>query len=133
MATTGATSASVQLKGSRYLFSTQADYRGIAECLLGLALTLSSVGRPSVAARLFGAAEALLLAIGSTPWPTNIGAVQAGAGLRPRAQLGDTGFTEAGQLTDDGPEPREQVSAWWSRRSSMPAPSMTRATPASLP
>jgi len=75
------------------LFSAQADYRGMAECLLGLALTLDSVGRPSDAARLFGAAEVLLASAGAAPWPINVEPVQR-ARAHTRMLLGDARFAE---------------------------------------
>ena len=75
------------------MFSAQADHRGVAECLLGLALTLSSVGRPSDAARLFGAAEVLLASAGAEPWPTNVEPVRR-ARANTRTLLGDMRFAE---------------------------------------
>jgi len=85
--------AARQFDGALDLFSAQADYRGIAECLLGLAVTLSSVGRPSDAARLFGAAEVLLASAGAEQWPTNVEPVRR-ARANTRTLLGDTRFAE---------------------------------------
>ena len=82
-----------QFREALDLFNAQADYRGMAECLLGLALTLADAGRPSDAARLFGAAEALLASAGAEPWPTNVEPVQR-ARAHTRTLLGDTRFAE---------------------------------------
>ena len=58
------------------IFVVQGDQRGIAECLVGVAMATLGLGHPRHAARMFGAGEALLESIGSSPWPTNVGAVQ---------------------------------------------------------
>ena len=57
-------------------FANQGDYRGIAECLLGLAACLLAQDRVEEAARLFGAAHGLLTSLGMHVWPTNTGELE---------------------------------------------------------
>jgi predicted ATPase/Tfp pilus assembly protein PilF len=52
-------------------FHEQADRRGVAECLIGIAAVYGDQGDWQRAARLFGAAEALLTREGTTIWPSN--------------------------------------------------------------
>ena len=52
-------------------FRAQADSRGVAECLGGLAMAYAVIDRMELSATLFGAAEALLLASGAKMWPQN--------------------------------------------------------------
>lgn len=47
------------------------DRRGVAECLMGIGCVRAAARRPTEAARLFGAGEAALEALGSTVWPSN--------------------------------------------------------------
>jgi DNA-binding CsgD family transcriptional regulator len=47
------------------------DRRGLAECVLGLAAAAARLNRGELAARLFGAAEATLAALGTTMTPSN--------------------------------------------------------------
>jgi predicted ATPase/class 3 adenylate cyclase len=54
------------------LFRDLGDRRAIAECLVGAAGTLGAAGEPLCAARLIGAAEALLEAIGAAISPSNV-------------------------------------------------------------
>lgn len=53
------------------MFRDQADRRGAAEALAGLAGALAALKHPARAALLFGAAEALLRASGADMWPAN--------------------------------------------------------------
>jgi tetratricopeptide (TPR) repeat protein len=76
------------------IFANQGDHRGMAECLVGMAVAMPGLQRPLDAARLFGAGEALLASIGSGQWPTNVGETrQAHAALR--AQLSADAYASA--------------------------------------
>jgi non-specific serine/threonine protein kinase len=52
-------------------FRRVGDPRGVAECVIGLGCVRAAERRPAEAARLFGAGEAALAALGSTVWPSN--------------------------------------------------------------
>ena len=52
-------------------FHRVGDPRGVAECLIGLGCVRAAERRPTAAARLFGAGEAELAAMGSGVWPSN--------------------------------------------------------------
>ena len=47
------------------------DQRGMVECLIGLAGVLAAAGEAETAARLFGASDAALEALGAAIWPSN--------------------------------------------------------------
>lgn len=53
------------------LFRNRGDRRGIADCIIGLACVLVSMGQRARAAQLFGLAEALRELAGATIWPAN--------------------------------------------------------------
>ncbi|HEV7127416.1 MAG TPA: LuxR C-terminal-related transcriptional regulator [Ktedonobacterales bacterium] len=76
------------------LFRGQGDQRGMAECLAGLAGTLGALKQPDRAARLFGAAEAQLEALGTETSPVNAAEVARGL-ARVRDQLDGTAFAVA--------------------------------------
>jgi tetratricopeptide (TPR) repeat protein len=57
-------------------FRRLGDQRGIAESVVGLGAAAASEGRADTAARLFGAAEATLEALGAQLWPSNRGAYE---------------------------------------------------------
>jgi predicted ATPase/transcriptional regulator with XRE-family HTH domain len=52
-------------------FRRRNDRRGMTECLIGLACVSAISGQSATAARLFGAGDAALKAIGSQIWPSN--------------------------------------------------------------
>ncbi|MBV9174107.1 MAG: hypothetical protein JOZ81_28935 [Chloroflexi bacterium] len=52
-------------------FRRVGDQRGVAECLIGLGCVRAAERRPAEAARLLGAGEAALEALGSAMWPSN--------------------------------------------------------------
>jgi DNA-binding CsgD family transcriptional regulator len=52
-------------------FRRVGDQRGIADCLIGLGCVRAAERRPAEAARLFGAGDATLEAVGSVVWPSN--------------------------------------------------------------
>ena len=52
-------------------FRRVGDQRGVAECLIGLGCVRAAERRPAEAARLLGAGEAALDALGSAVWPSN--------------------------------------------------------------
>ena len=52
-------------------FRRLGEGRGTAECLIGLGAVAAAEGRASDAARLFGAGEAALEALGTELWPSN--------------------------------------------------------------
>ena len=76
------------------LFRNQGDQRGMAECLVGLAGALGALKQPERAARLFGAADALLTALDAAVWPANV-ADYARFLARVREQLGEQSFAAA--------------------------------------
>jgi len=53
-------------------FRRAGDRRGAAECVIGLGCVFAAGGSGEIAARFFGAGDALLRAIGSRLWPSNI-------------------------------------------------------------
>jgi non-specific serine/threonine protein kinase len=53
------------------LFRRVGDWRGVAECVIGLGCVLAAEGRAEAAVRLFGAGEAALEGLGSQLWPSN--------------------------------------------------------------
>ncbi len=59
------------LRESLILFRNQGDQRGIADCLEGLAGALAAMKQPEQAAQLFGAADVLREATGTSGWPAN--------------------------------------------------------------
>ena len=52
-------------------FRRLGEARGMAECLMGFAALAAAEGRAAEAARLFGAGEAALAALGTQLWPSN--------------------------------------------------------------
>jgi non-specific serine/threonine protein kinase len=52
-------------------FRRAGDQRGITDCVIGLGCVRSAERRPVEAARLFGAADGALEALGATVWPSN--------------------------------------------------------------
>jgi DNA-binding CsgD family transcriptional regulator/Tfp pilus assembly protein PilF len=70
------------------IFENQGDHRGIAECLAGIGAAILGLGQPEHAVRLFGASDALLASIGTTPWPSNLTDVRDAHTLA-RAQLAE--------------------------------------------
>jgi predicted ATPase/DNA-binding CsgD family transcriptional regulator len=53
------------------VFRRVGDPRGVADCLIGLGCVRAAERRPAEAARLFGAGDAALEAVGSKVWPSN--------------------------------------------------------------
>lgn len=53
-------------------FRRLGEARGMAECLIGFGAVAAAGGRASTAARLFGAGEAALDALGAQLWPSNL-------------------------------------------------------------
>jgi non-specific serine/threonine protein kinase len=53
-------------------FRQVGDQRGIAECVIGLGCVRAAMRHPTQAARLFGAGEAALSALGTSVWPSNL-------------------------------------------------------------
>jgi predicted ATPase/DNA-binding XRE family transcriptional regulator len=66
-------SAELFLESAELYGMTGRDQRGVAECVMGLGCTALQAGRPTLAACLFGAAEAELEALGTTFTPANRG------------------------------------------------------------
>ena len=64
-------SATTRFKDALLAFQRIGDQRGAAECLIGLGCVRTAERRPAAAARLFGAGEAALEALGSAIWPSN--------------------------------------------------------------
>ena len=79
---------------SLVLFRDQGDQRGTAECLVGLAGVLGVMKQPDRAARMLGATEAALEAIGSQLSPTNA-ADYARCLAVARAQMDERAFAAA--------------------------------------
>ncbi|HET8630957.1 MAG TPA: helix-turn-helix domain-containing protein [Thermomicrobiales bacterium] len=75
-------------------FRRLGERRGVAECLIGLAGVAAAEGRTADAARLFGAGEAALAALGSDIWPSNRADHERGVALA-RAALGPAAFAAA--------------------------------------
>jgi predicted ATPase/class 3 adenylate cyclase len=86
--------ASSYFKEAIALFRDREDARGVAECLGGLAITLTSASQLTEAAQLFGAAEALLLATGVTMWTGNRADFDAGCS-EVKLRLGDVDYEKA--------------------------------------
>jgi non-specific serine/threonine protein kinase len=101
------------------------DPRGVADCVIGLGCVRAADRRPSEAARLFGAGDAALEALGSTVWPSNRGdyqhwlrIVQGALGdqawqteYATGGLLGTEGVLEASAVTGDaGPSRTSHVS-----------------------
>ena len=116
------------------IFVVQGDQRGIAECLVGVAMASLGLGHPGHAARMFGAGEALLESIGSSPWPTNVGDVQQGRAAV-SAQMAAEEFAEAWAVgrTIGSRAPGGYVRSWPSPSSPLPPAERTRSTPRSPP
>jgi non-specific serine/threonine protein kinase len=70
------------------------DRLGITRCLEGLAWVANARERPPLAARLFGAAEALRERIGAVPWPAWLAEHERSVAAT-RANLGDDAFFAA--------------------------------------
>jgi hypothetical protein len=76
--------AAARFRESLAMFRELGNKRGIVECLAGLAGLAAKQGQPQWAARLLGAVEALLGALGAAWWPAdrveyerNLAAIQA--------------------------------------------------------
>ncbi len=76
------------------LFRDQADQRGVAECLAGLAGAVGALRQPRDAAWLFGSAEAVLRASGAAMWPSNLAEYERNVAIA-REQLDEQAFAEA--------------------------------------
>src|SRR5262249_11494538 len=76
-------------------FRRVGDPRGVAECVIGLGCVRAAERRPAEAARLFGAGEAALEALGSTIWSSNRADYQRWARIA-RGALGAEAWTSAG-------------------------------------
>src|SRR5262249_8245442 len=86
--------AATRFAESLAAFRERGDQRGIADCLMGVARVASEVGEPERAARLLGAGEALLEAIGAAVFPSNRGD-HGRRGAAMRAALGEEAFGAA--------------------------------------
>ena len=75
-------------------FRRLGERRGVAECLIGLAGVAAAEGRTADAARLFGAGEAALAALGSDIWPSNRADYERGVALAQEV-LGPAAFAAA--------------------------------------
>jgi non-specific serine/threonine protein kinase len=75
-------------------FRRVGDPRGVAECVIGLGCVRAAERRPAEAARLFGAGEAALEALGSTIWSSNRADYQRWARIA-RGALGAEAWTSA--------------------------------------
>jgi hypothetical protein len=64
-------SAAAHFTDALHQFSWRGDRRGIAECVIGLASVAAAQGEAVTAARLFGAGQAALEALGTQLWPSN--------------------------------------------------------------
>jgi predicted ATPase/DNA-binding CsgD family transcriptional regulator len=73
------------------------DQRGIADCLIGLGCVRAAERRPAEAARLFGAGDAALEAVGSVVWPSNRADYQHWERIA-RAAVGTHAWSEAWSL-----------------------------------
>ena len=109
-----ARAASLFTKALR-VFRRIGDQRGVAECLIGLGCVRSAERRPADAARLFGAGDAALEALGSVVWPSNRADYQhwekiARAAISPRAW--EDGWTSARAL---GLAARIAIGQFWPR------------------
>jgi predicted ATPase/DNA-binding CsgD family transcriptional regulator len=76
------------------LFRTGGDQRGIAECLAGVAGVAVALEQPERAARLLGAADAVLRAAGAQITPANVGDYRRGLAAA-QARLGPAPFMTA--------------------------------------
>jgi hypothetical protein len=64
-------SAAAHFTDALHQFSWRGDRRGVAECVIGLASVAAAEGDAVTAARLFGAGQAALEALGTQLWPSN--------------------------------------------------------------
>jgi len=78
-------------------FRRVGDQRGIADCLIGLGCVRAAERQPAEAARLFGAGDAALEAVGSVVWPSNRADYQHWERIA-RAAIGPQAWSEAWSL-----------------------------------
>lgn len=83
--------AETQFNESMGIFRKLGNKRGIAECLASLAGLNAASGRPQPAARLLGAAEAMLESIGGAWWPADRGEIDATRAAL-QASLGEAAY-----------------------------------------
>jgi predicted ATPase/DNA-binding CsgD family transcriptional regulator len=88
------TRAEARFREAVATFRRQGDPRGVAECVIGLGCVRAAQRRPAEAARLFGAGEAALEAVGSAVWPSNRADYQHWARIA-RGALGAEAWTAA--------------------------------------
>jgi non-specific serine/threonine protein kinase len=86
-------------------FRRVGDPRGLAECVIGLGCVRAAERRPAEAARLFGAGEAALAALGSTVWPSNRADARHWTRVARAALSAETWRAEVSTGAALGPEP----------------------------
>jgi non-specific serine/threonine protein kinase len=108
-------------------FRQVGDQRGVAECVIGLGCVRAATRQPAHAARLFGAGDATLSALGTGMWPSNLADYRRWSRIA-QAALGEeawtTEWTTGRLLGCDGvlhSEPRQTAA-----QSSVPADALTR-------